>query len=118
MKVQENQKYTWYEESENPQGGYFEGIDIEMKGEDILYICHSGANDYEVEEVMQKPYIKRQLQKIRNNRLKGVVYYYGGEDLLENYKTRHDLKMFLVWSVAWAIYEDEMEREEREGVAA
>ena len=34
MKVQENQKYTWYEESENPQGGYFEGIDIEMKGED------------------------------------------------------------------------------------
>ena len=118
MEVKNNKTYFWYQESENPNGGYYEGIEMELKGEDVLNVCHPGANDYEVEELLKKPYVCNQLQHISEERLRGVLYYCSGEELMDNYKTRHDMEMFLLWCIAWGIYEDEAERETREGVAA
>lgn len=118
MKIQNDRMYWWGQESENPQGGWYDQIELEIKGEDILYMYHSGMCDSEVADVLAYPYIQKQLHNVSNKRLRGVLYYFGGEELMLSYKTRHDMLMFLVWSVACSIYEDEADRERREGIAA
>ena len=118
MEIQKERTYLWLQESENPQGGWYEQIELEIKGEDIIYMCHEGLCDNEVEETIGLPYIKKQLHNVSNKRLRGVLFYYGGEELMNSYKTRYDMLLFLVWHVAWSIYEDEKDRERREGTAA
>lgn len=117
MDIKENKKYWWNVESLTANDGYYPSEEFMLKGEDIISICHSGDNAYDVEYVMQKPYVKKQLQKFRNDFLRGVIRQYG-DDGLQKFKTRHELKMFLVWDIAWAIHEDEFYREQREGTAA
>ena len=118
MEIQKDRTYLWCQESENPQGGWYDQIELEIKGEDIIYMCHEGLCDQEVGETIGLPYIKKQLHNVSNKRLRGVLFYYGGEELMISYKTRYDMLLFLVWQVAWSIYEDEKDRERREGTAA
>lgn len=82
---------------------YVGSIDIEMTDEDVQFICQSGNNDYEVAEVLKRPYIKDQLKNIETEKLLQSVSYCLGDPLED--KSRESLENYLVWLAAWNIIE-------------
>ena len=94
----------------------YEYIELMLKGEDVNSICHIGPNDDESSQVTRKPYVQDQLKDKSDDFLRGIIRSYGLET--EKYETRDDLEMFLVWSAAWDIFEEETYDEEDEQEAA
>ena len=94
----------------------YEYIELMLKGEDVNSICQIGPNDYESSQVTRKPYVQEQLKDKSDDFLRGIIRCYGGTE--EDYETREDLEMFLVWSAAWDIFDDDTYNEEDEQEAA
>ena len=107
----EEKEYYAYKESRLSNGKY-ECIELMIKGEDVNSICNIGPNDYDALQVSRKSYVQEQIKDKSDDFLRGVIDYCGGT--VEDYETREDLEMFLVWSAAWDIFEDETYDEEDE----
>ena len=85
---------------------YIEGIELGLTEEDVNYICHSGSNDSEVAEVTQKDYVQEQLKKYDEDELMKAVKAYI-TDNLEDIDTRQKKEKYVVWLVAWNIFEEQ-----------
>lgn len=90
----------------NLKYSYIEGIELGLAEEDIEFICHSGSNDSEVAEVTQKDYVQEQLKKYDEDKLMQAVSAYI-TDNLEDIDTRQKKEKYVVWLVAWNIFEEQ-----------
>ena len=113
-RIKEKEYYA-YKESHLSNGKY-ESIEFMLKGSEVNDICHIGPNDYSVGEVIKLDYVQKQTKDKSDDFLRGIICSCGGT--VEDYETREDLEMFLVWSAAWDIFEDETYDEEDEQEAA
>lgn len=84
---------------------YIEGIELGLTEEDVNYICHSGSNDSEVAEVTQEYYVQEQLKKYDEDKLMKAVKAYI-TDNLEDIDTRQKKEEYVVWLVAWNIFDE------------
>lgn len=85
---------------------YIEGFELGLAEEDIEFICHSGSNDSEVVEVTQKDYVQEQLRKYDEEALMQAVKAYI-TDNLEDIDTRQKKEEYVVWLIAWNIFEEQ-----------
>ena len=115
MYIFEEKEYYAYKESHLSKGKY-ECIEFMLKGSEVNDICHIGPNDCSVKEALKLDYVRKQIKDKSDDFLRGIVYSYLGT--VEDYETREDLEMFLVWSAAWDIFEDETYDEEDEQESA
>lgn len=90
----------------NLKYNYIEGVELGLTEEDIVYICHSGSNDSEVAEVTQKDYVQEQLKKYDEEALMRAVKAYI-TDNLEDIDTWQKKEEYVVWLVAWNIFEEQ-----------
>lgn len=90
----------------NLEYSYIEGIELGLAEEDIEFICHSGSNDSEVAEVTQKDYVQEQLKKYDEDKLMQAVSAYI-TDNLEDIDIRQKKEKYVVWLVAWNIFEEQ-----------
>lgn len=90
----------------NLEYDYIEGIELGLKIEDVEGICHSGPNDADVAEVVKKDYVQEQLKKYTEEQLmKGVSAYI--TDNLDQIDTRQKKEEYIVWLVAWNIFDEQ-----------
>lgn len=89
----------------NLKYNYIEGVELGLTEEDIVYICHSGSNDSEVAEVTQKDYVQEQLKKYDEEALMQAVKAYI-TDNLEDIDTRQKKEEYVVWLIAWNIFDE------------
>ena len=87
-----------------------------LKGSEVNDICNIGPNDYSVGEVVKLDYVQEQIKDKSEDFLRGIIRCYDGTE--EDYEIREDLEMFLVWSAAWDIFDDDTYDEEDEHEAA
>lgn len=89
----------------NLKYNYIEGVELGLAEEDIVYICHSGSNDSEISEVTQKDYVQEQLKKYDEEALMQAIKAYI-TDNLEDIDTRQKKEEYVVWLVAWNIFDE------------
>lgn len=82
-------------------------VEFILRGSEVNDICHSGPNDYDVQQVSELPYVQNQLRPLSDDFLRSVMLGYGCE--ISGRETRKELEEFLVWSAAWDIFEDDYE---------
>lgn len=111
----EDKEYYAYKYCYLPNNEY-KYVDFMLKGSEVNSICHPGPNDCDVIEVLKLDYVQEQLKVLSDEFLQSIIRYYGVT--VEDHETREDFEMFLVWSVAWDIYEDEEYDKEDELEAA
>ena len=105
-----NEKGYWaYKESHLSDGSY-KYVEFMLLGSEVNDICHTGPNDYDVQQVSELPYVQNQLRPLSDDFLRGIIRSSGAT--VEDYETREDLEEFLVWSAAWDIFEDDYEEED------
>lgn len=80
------------------------GNDLRMTKADARYCTHLGSCDNEVNEVMQKPYIKKQLAKLNPEQLVKELREYGAWDEKELSNHSDNLQRW-VWISAGDITE-------------
>lgn len=113
-RINEKEYYAYMES--HLSNGKYECIEFMLKGSEVNDICHIGPNDYSVGEVVKLDYVQEQIKDKSDDFLKGIIRSCGLE--LEEHETREDLEMFLVWSAAWDIFDDDTYDEEDEQEAA
>lgn len=89
----------------NLKYNYIEGVELGLTEEDIVYICNSGSNDLEIAEVTQKDYVQEQLKKYDEEALMQAIKAYI-TDNLENIDTRQKKEEYVVWLIAWNIFDE------------
>lgn len=113
-RINEKQYYAYMES--HLSNDKYEYIELMLKGSEVNDICHTGPNDYSVGEVVKLDYVQEQIKGKSDDFLRGIIRCCGGT--AEDYETREDLEMFLVWSAAWDIFDDDTYDEEDEQEAA
>lgn len=111
----EDKEYYAYKYCYLPNDEY-KYVDFMLRGSEVNSICHPGPNDCDVIEVLKLDYVQEQLKVLSDEFLQSIIRYYGAT--VEDYETREDFEMFLVWSAAWDIYEEEEYDKEDELEAA
>lgn len=111
----ENKEYYAYKYCFLPNGKY-KDVEFMLKGSEVNSICHPGPNDCDVIKVLKLDYVQEQLKVLSDEFLQSIIQYYGAT--IEDYETREDFEMFLVWSAAWDIFEEEEYDKEDELEAA
>lgn len=101
-------EYVAYMESHLSDGSY-KYVEFMLRGSEVNDICHTGPNDYDVQQVSKLPYVQNQLRQLSDDFLRGVMLGYGCE--ISGRETRKELEEFLVWIAAWDIFEDDYEEE-------
>ena len=113
-RINEKEYYAYMES--HLSNGKYECIEFMLKGSEVNDICNIGPNDYSVGEVVKLDYVQEQIKDKSEDFLRGIIRRYDGTE--EDYETREDLEMFLVWSAAWDIFDDDTYNEEDEQEAA
>ena len=72
------------------------GNDLKLTMSDAKSVCHSGACDDDVDYLMTKPYVIRQLAQINPEQLRKELYEYGAWDDDELADHNENLKRW-VW---------------------
>lgn len=73
----------------------FNYFEIEMTKIQAESVSHPGPCDADVEILLQNKKIKRQLEKIPDEKLRTELKEMGIDP--ENLQTRHDMEMYIVW---------------------
>ena len=81
-------------------------IELEFKPEDIVHVCRSGQNDTYVEDVVRLPRVKKQLDKLDPDLVRGVLREYGAWDKNELRDHVRNLRR-LVWVALWDCMEEQ-----------
>lgn len=84
---------------------YVEGVELGLTSRDVELICQSGSNDEQVAEITKKKYVQKQLKNYSDEALMKVVRAYSDSDI-SNIKTREDKERYVVWTVAWNIFDN------------
>lgn len=79
--------------------------EIKIFTKDVKNVCHSGDNEPAVNDLMNKPYIKKQLHSLDKEKIKKELKEYGAWDEIELSDHKNNL-MRLLWLAAWDIYEN------------
>lgn len=108
-------EYYAYMESRLSDGNY-KYIHFMLKGDDVNSVCNIGPNDYDAYRVARKDYVQEQIKDKSDDFLRGIIRSYGATE--DDYETREDLEMFLVWGAAWDIFDDKTYDEDDEQEAA
>ena len=88
---------------------YFNGFEIEMTKKEAASASHPGPCDADVAYLLTLPKIKRQLKKIPDDVLAGVLKEYGAWDE-EQLKDRGENESRIIWIAAGDIMEGIYER--------
>lgn len=84
-------------------GNYCE---IALSHVDVNLICVSGSNDIQVQTVLKKPYVKRQLKLISNDTLIKELEGYGAWDDVELQDYAANCAR-IIWIAAWSINDEQ-----------
>lgn len=83
----------------------FEGFEIGLLRGDVKYIAQQGSNDAAVEDTLLRPYIKKQLRKIGEEKIKTELKHWGAWSEEER-NDHEENKRRIVWCAAWNIEEN------------
>lgn len=81
-------------------------IELTFHQEDITHVCHRGANDPYVEDVVRLPRVRDQLVKLDPELVRNTLREYGAwddDELTDHVQNLHRL----VWIALWDCKEDE-----------
>lgn len=96
MKKENKMEYTYFDAYNK------DCFELEMTLDDAKFCAHQGCCDKECEQMVKKPYIREQLNKLTSEQMEAAIRVYDVN--FEEYESkeipREDLELYIVWLAA------------------